>query len=277
MKTFKTSYKINNKLYSFPCIAKTFRGQDEVLLNAGDNLLKNIKSNKSGFKIVKFKNYFSHIALKKFITKHIKNIVEKKKKIKIKNFDLEKYHKYVDQQEHFEVLKELSKGIRFNKAIPKNKIEKLISDTLKIKVVTSNKKYKKKINPNVFFLRIVRPVKTDFNPPHRDVYFERYKSAVNIYIPICGSNSKSSLPIFPGSHNINESKIERTSLNTSFNNLKFSVPIVVKTSPDLKLIRPNPKNNELMIFSSYLIHGGAKNENKSTTRVSIELRFWRSR
>ena len=65
--------------------------------------------------------------------------------------------------------------------------------------------------------------------------------------------------------------------NTSFNNLKFSVPIVVKTSPDLKLIRPNPKNNELMIFSSYLIHGGAKNENKSTTRVSIELRFWRSR
>ena len=203
--------------------------------------------------------------------------MKKKKKLKIKNFNLEKYHEYVSQAEHFEILKELSKGIKFNKSLPRKKIEKLMSDTLKIKVKTENKKYKRKINPSVFSLRIIRPVNYDFNPPHRDVYFERYKSAVNIYIPICGSNSKSSLPIFPGSHYMNEAKIERTSLNSSFNKRKFSVPIVVKTSPALKLIRPNPKNNQLMIFSSYIIHGGGTNENHDTTRVSIELRFWKAK
>ena len=65
-------------------------------------------------------------------------------------------------------------------------------------------------------------------------------------------------------------------LNSYFNHLKFSVPIVIKTSPYLNLVRPNPGKNEMLIFSSYMIHGGGINDNQDTTRVSIELRFWRS-
>lgn len=277
MKRLKTSYFIDNKKYTFPCNVNTFKGKNEVLINNGDNLLEKSGFNNKGYKIVNFKKYFSHTKLIKYINKYLENIIKKKINLKIKNFKIQNYHLYIDQNNHFKVLKELSSGIKFSKNFFRKKIEKLVSDSLGIKVTTLNKKYKKQINPNVFFLRIVRPTQYDFNPPHRDVYFKRYQSAVNIYIPIIGSNKKSSLPIFPGSHLLNESHIERTDLNSSFNNFKFSVPIVIKTSPKLKLVRPNPKKNNLMIFSSYLIHGGAKNENKNTTRVSIELRFWKAK
>ena len=277
MKRLKTYYKIGNRTYSFNCFAKTFRGKNEVLLDKGDNLLENVDFKEKGYLVANFKKFFSHKSIVKYVTKYVKNVVEKHLNIKIKNFNLENYHKYVDKSSHYEILGKISKGVKFSKIFSRRKIEKFVSQTLKVDVTTRNKKYTKKINPNVFLLRIIRPSKSDFNPPHRDVYFDRYKSGVNIYIPICASNKKSSLPIFPHSHKFNESKVERTGLNSNFNNLKFSVPIIVKTFPSLKLVRPNPKNNQLMIFSSYLIHGGGLNENRNKTRVSIELRFWRSK
>ena len=47
-----------------------------------------------------------------------------------------------------------------------------------------------------FCIRIVRPQRnTDNNPPHRDVWLDRLRNAINIYLPLAGSNNKSSLPI----------------------------------------------------------------------------------
>ena len=109
------------------------------------------------------------------------------------------------------------------------------------------KNYKYYLDPKKFNLRIIRPSKNDFNPPHRDVYFDNHANGVNIYIPISGSNKKSSLPIFPRSHLINESKVSRTSLNSYFNGVKFSVPVIFKTIPSVKLLRPDPKKNQMMI------------------------------
>ena len=43
----------------------------------------------------------------------------------------------------------------------------------------------------------------------------------------------------------------------------------------LTLVRPNPGPNEVLVFSPYLIHGGAFNQQTDTTRVSLEMRFWR--
>jgi ectoine hydroxylase-related dioxygenase (phytanoyl-CoA dioxygenase family) len=40
------------------------------------------------------------------------------------------------------------------------------------------------------------------------------------------------------------------------------------------LIRPNPKENEVMLFSPYLVHGGGYNFNADVTRISLEMRFW---
>ena len=41
------------------------------------------------------------------------------------------------------------------------------------------------------------------------------------------------------------------------------------------MIRPNPTENQLMLFSPYLIHGCANNDNLDTTRISLEVRFIR--
>jgi ectoine hydroxylase-related dioxygenase (phytanoyl-CoA dioxygenase family) len=52
---------------------------------------------------------------------------------------------------------------------------------------------------------------------------------------------------------------------------------VVGAAYPLRLERPNPGPNEVMVFSPYLIHGGAFNQQPDHTRVSLEMRFWRAR
>jgi ectoine hydroxylase-related dioxygenase (phytanoyl-CoA dioxygenase family) len=39
--------------------------------------------------------------------------------------------------------------------------------------------------------------------------------------------------------------------------------------------RPDPQAGEVLVFSPYLIHGGAMNFNSDVTRLSLEMRFWR--
>jgi len=41
------------------------------------------------------------------------------------------------------------------------------------------------------------------------------------------------------------------------------------------LERPNPGENEMLLFSPYLVHGGGYNFNTDMTRISLEMRFWR--
>ena len=69
MKRLKTSYKIENKLYTFDCIAKTFKGKNEVLLDKGDNLLENVSFNDKGYKVVNFKEFLSHKRIIKYVEK----------------------------------------------------------------------------------------------------------------------------------------------------------------------------------------------------------------
>jgi ectoine hydroxylase-related dioxygenase (phytanoyl-CoA dioxygenase family) len=41
------------------------------------------------------------------------------------------------------------------------------------------------------------------------------------------------------------------------------------------MIRPNPSENEVLVFSPYLVHGGGYNTNIDITRISLEMRFWK--
>ena len=56
-------------------------------------------------------------------------------------------------------------------------------------------------------------------------------------------------------------------------NKKYSVDAIVASKQPLNMIRPNPTENQLMLFSPYLIHGCSNNDNPDTTRISLELRF----
>ena len=131
--------------------------------------------------------------------------------------------------------------------------------------------------PEHFCFRVVRPRSRDNNPPHRDVWLDRLRHAVNIYVPLAGSSSRSSLPLVRGSHRWSESAIERTVEGARINGIVYTVPSVVGAEAPLALERPDPGPNEVLVFSPYLIHGGAFNQQADRTRVSLEMRFWRAR
>jgi ectoine hydroxylase-related dioxygenase (phytanoyl-CoA dioxygenase family) len=52
------------------------------------------------------------------------------------------------------------------------------------------------------------------------------------------------------------------------------VPGVLGSAEPLDIIRPNPEPSEVLLFSPYLLHGGAVNLNEDETRISLEMRFW---
>jgi Phytanoyl-CoA dioxygenase (PhyH) len=127
----------------------------------------------------------------------------------------------------------------------------------------------------IFHFRIIRPGHGDNNPLHRDVWLHDYADCINLYIPVAGSNARSSLVLIPSSHRWEESRIEKTVGGAFINNQKFNVPAVTRIMGNYELIRPDPKPNEVLIFSPYLVHGGAVNLNDDLTRISIEIRLWK--
>ena len=125
-----------------------------------------------------------------------------------------------------------------------------------------------------FHLRIVRPRRSDNNPLHRDVWLDRLRNGINIYFPLAGSTADSSLALLPGSHWWPEDQLTRTHAGAVYNGAQYSVPGVVASAQPLHLLRPNPRPDEVLVFSPYLLHGGAVNLNEDETRVSLEMRFW---
>jgi hypothetical protein len=156
--------------------------------------------------------------------------------------------------------------------IPAEMISQRISEILglRVSVTPPHREF-----PEHFCFRVVRPRSRDNNPPHRDVWLDRLRHAINIYVPLAGSSSRSSLPVVTGSHRWSEAEIERTQEGAQVNGISFTVPSVVGAAYPLTLTRPDPAANEVLVFSPYLIHGGAFNQQADRTRVSLEMRFWR--
>jgi len=157
-------------------------------------------------------------------------------------------------------------------AVPVEAISSRVSEILGVRVATTPPHAE---FPEHFCYRVVRPRSRDNNPPHRDVWLDRLRHAVNIYVPFAGSTPRSSLPLVRGSHRWKESEIERTVEGARVNGMTFTVPSVVGAAYPLTLERPDPAANEVLVFSPYLIHGGAFNQQTDATRVSLEMRFWR--
>ena len=270
-----SSYFIDKDKYNLDVAGDIVAGNNEILSENEINLCKKTNWCDSGYFISKILNDNDQVNLRNEITNFlIKTLKNTFSHLSNENIDLRKYHNYINYKEHLHFLKILDPGIKFKDVnFDKQILEDKISIILNQEVTTKNKKFDI-INENTFAIRIVRPNQPDFNPPHKDVYLDRLKDAINIYMPIIGSNNKSSLPLMPKSHLLNENKIYRTKEGAVINDVKFRVPCIVKTESGLNLIRPNPNDDEIMIFSPYLIHGGGFNLNHDTTRMSLELRFW---
>jgi len=78
-----------------------------------------------------------------------------------------------------------------------------------------------------------------------------------------------------GSHLWNEQDLVVTKGGAYFKNSskKYSVDAILRSKQPLDMVRPNPREDEFILFSPYLIHGCSSNNNHDTTRMSVEIRF----
>ena len=194
-----------------------------------------------------------------------------------KEFCLERYHECCSGQEaHIKVVDYLrSKADVKNLPIDYQILDEKVSGACGQQVSC---RIQDQVASGYFFIRIVRPGPAcDNNPPHRDAWLDRLRHCINLYLPLAGSDGGSSLPVAPGSHFWPESCVPRTAAGALANGMQFSVPSVVMEDDVLEMTRPAVEPGEAMLFSPYLIHGGAVNFNKDRTRVSLEMRFWRKK
>lgn len=268
------SYQIDDEVINLELDGEVVVGANEVLLDQDINLLAKTDWKEEGYTVVPFLSEADFAKVKAGITKIIKDLIVSCGGQVDDAFTLARYHMYVDDTLHLEVAKAIKDGWLVSEfPIDFQIVNDRMSGLLHEAVCTELKGSQY----NSFFLRIVRPKKyTDNNPPHRDVWLDRLRHAMNIYAPLSGSNKGSALPILPGSHVLMESQIERTAAGARLNGTQYTVPCVTSVlGARPHMIRPDLVENEMMIFTPYMVHGGGYNLNEGETRTSLEIRFWK--
>ena len=232
-------------------------GADYIMIDNDIDLL----NNDEGYKILDMNDYGN--LLQKYIRNEICFITGK-------SIHLENYHNEITEEEHIKILnsmpykKNTYSDINNFCVYLETYISKIVNEPVKI------------FNDDIW-VRICRPSSIlDYNPCHKDVYLDFYRNTVNIYLPIVGSNEKSSEKIHPGSHKWSESDTIVTKGGAIIKGKKYSVDAIIASKIPLNMIRPNPTQNQFMLFSPYLIHGSSDNVNENMTRMSLEIRFIRN-
>jgi len=252
-------------------------GDNEILSSYETDMTHKLDWYENGFTIEKFVSKDEFAKIKKGIEESIKKIVVSTIGSNVEEFSLENYHKFVtNDTDHFKIVSQtrdlFSKDFMFDIDYLIPKLEKILN--IELTNYDNTNDYKSHI-----IVRINRPESSDFNPPHKDMY-EHYDGEgyipkfVNFWIPICGVNETSVLPICPKSHLIPENKILRTNNGSTVNNNKYRVRLIKSWEESNKLIRPKVTDSQVLIFSSHLIHGLAINNQKDITRVALEFRLY---
>jgi hypothetical protein len=263
-------YTVNQRVIEYRAEGERMWGENKVLLDVADDLIRETTWSAEGFTVAPITR--SPSALLKTARALLQECWHLAGLAIPPDAPAEHYHRFANTHE-----KHLG-AVNFTKLIPIEKfplgitaIEDRVAEICGIPLVAKNPFDQQ----SVFHFRVIRPQTGDNNPLHRDVWLEDYRDCINLYIPIAGSNSLSSLILVTGSHHWPESNVQRTTNGGIINGVKFNVPAVTAISGDFDIVRPDPSAGEALIFSPYLIHGGAVNLNHDTTRISIELRLWR--
>ena len=234
---------------------------------------------KKGYTIENFSHLIPFNKIKNSVTNSIKRVIRKKHPdLSLECFKLENYHKFISAEKHINLDKIYKRLYPKDFGFDDNEIVNFIGEK-----IGRNLSYKNKSSEfsHWIIVRINMPLTTNtigFNPAHKDIYEDYDKEGyaprmVNTWIPICGVNKKTGLPLAKGSHLIKEDQILRTKCCSFIENQQYSVNCIKSWGgkKELKLI--SPKEGELLIFSSHLIHGLGKNNNLDQTRVSLEFRL----
>jgi len=250
-------------------------GPDRVQLDGDDNLLEGTSFEADGYTVAPFLAACEWGRLEQGARGMLRELLLDAGAEVPEDFRLEDYHRYVadDRQKHLRVVRPLAAGLpvermNIDPGLIVARIGELVGKRLTLAEPPAGNE--------VFCMRAVRPRSGDNNPLHRDTWLAHLRNAVNLYVPLAGSNERSSLALVPGSHHWSESETKRTPGGAEIDGIKFSVPSLVAASRSVRAIRPDPGENEVLVFSPYALHGGATNLNPDTTRVSLEIRLWRA-
>ncbi len=266
-------YQINHTDYQIEVNGERSFGKDAVLFLEDDNLIAYTDWQQAGFSLIPLFPLPEFNILNAELKQYLTHIINKYVPQLSSDFIIPNYHRITqtNQSLHLAITNEAKQVNYQHFPIPISTLVERVEDEVKIPLTVRN--------PNTqeyhFSFRIVRPGVSDFNPLHRDAWHPELKHCLNLYLPVAGSNELSSLCLIPGSHYWPEKTVERTLSGAIMNGSQYTVPGLTATSQELNLIRPNPTGNQALLFTPYLIHGGAANLNSDMTRVSVEIRFWR--
>lgn len=265
-------YTVNGIDLKYEVAGERNWGEEHVLLDQAIDLTRATDWHHPGFAI---ENLFDANTYTNFFQQTQSLLIHRWKEAGLAledDFQLDQYHTLIkDFKTHLATVEKTKLLPVRDFPVPIHLIEDRVSEICKSLLAVKNP-YD---NQSVFHFRVIRPNYADNNPLHRDVWLEDYDDCINLYIPIAGSNEQSSLILIPGSHRWPESRIEKTDSGAEINGVKFNVPAVTAIRDTFEVERPNPLPNQLLVFSPYLIHGGAVNLNTDKTRISIEMRLWK--
>lgn len=212
------------------------------------------------------------------LTESVRKIVEEQTGIDTEGFTLEKYHHYVTSDEqHMKVVSKTRDLFAADFNFPIEELMPRLGNILGLNLINIDPKSNKRLH---IIVRINRPQSNDYNPPHKDVYEEVDKNDyippfVNFWIPISGVTDKSSLPLAPKSHLLNENVIERTFEGGKIEGNQYRVRMVKSWDGKTDLVRSKVKYGQVLMFTPHIIHGLATNEETDKTRVALEYRLFK--
>ncbi|MEO1033101.1 MAG: phytanoyl-CoA dioxygenase family protein [Bacteroidota bacterium] len=267
------SLYIDNEPYEFKVEGDFFWGKPELLYPKKDNVLSKVSWENEGYACVKAMERSEFQRLKDSVKNLIIHALRKNKvDVDTSNFELANYHKYVNSDALHNDVISITRNLEVSDF--DFEIDHLAQHFGKILGYRLTS-WVEELQKSHIQIRISRPNSLDINPPHRDGYLSYWENIINVWLPVEGCNYKSSLPVLPGSHLFTEDKILRTeSKGAKINGNVYYVPCILETKLGaMRMIRPNPKEGEALLFSPFLIHGAAVNQNEDITRVSLELRL----
>jgi hypothetical protein len=252
---------------------ETTVGSKQVLLDQDTDLTAGFHWAANGYTVQPLLSQEEHVQLRQGMQRILFDLLHAQGISVDDQASLENYHRLIDNRDdlHYALAKwglPLTQ-LPISAALLTRRISDLMRMPLRVRQIPSSDEL-------LFGFRIIRPGSTDESPFHRDAWQDFWRNTLNVWIPVAGCNAQSTLAVLPGSHLWSESEVERTSCGALINGKQYKVPGVVDIFRSYDIRYPNPDYTDALLFSPYLIHGGAVNGNPDQTRVSIEIRFERA-
>ena len=253
-------------------------GVDEVLSNEAQDIAYHQPWYNEGYVESDFLSKEEFETLISGLTESISKLIQQECGIDTTGFTLENYHHFVKKDEdHYKIVKRtrdlFSGDFSFSVKSLIPRLEKILNFKLTDHDPVAN-------DTMHIIVRINRPLSTDYNPPHKDIYEGVDKGFIpqfiNFWIPIAGVTEKSSLPLAPKSHFINEKDIVRTFEGAHIEGNTYRVRMIKSWEGKSDLVRSKVDYGQVLIFTSHLIHGLAVNDETDKSRVALEFRLFKA-